>query len=55
MNQRHHIESLIIVAVAAYAAKHFSRKHSERRELCSGSYQISYQEGFIEEEEEACK
>ena len=28
MNQRHHIESLIIVAVAAYAAKHFSRKHS---------------------------
>ena len=40
MNQRHHIESLIIVAVAAYAAKHFSRKHSERRELCSRSMQI---------------
>ena len=29
MNQRHHIESLIVVAVAAYAAKHFSRKHSK--------------------------
>eukprot|EP00970_Alexandrium_tamarense_P018495 scaffold13344_cov215-Alexandrium_tamarense.AAC.1 len=29
MNQRHHIECLIIVAVAAYADKHFSRKHSK--------------------------
>jgi hypothetical protein len=29
MNQRHHIESLIIVTVAAYAAKHFSGKHSK--------------------------
>jgi hypothetical protein len=29
MNQRHHIESLIVVAVAAYAATHFSRKHSK--------------------------